>query len=726
MTDLVWFELTPPRDLDLAAVVAMLRPLASRPRLGLMQRTPAVVFETWLLPGRVRWLVALDRHIATSIPHEFRAQLPRLEIAASTAVGRPRPSLATDVRLSSLAFPLRLDTAEAVSAGVLGAASLLRHGESLSLQWVVGPSYQRASQPTAFHLDEALGFRKPNPPSAAEAQAWRQKSSEPLYGARGRVGAVAATSERVSVLIRAVVGALSLANSSHCAVRTTLHTVRRGDDLVSLRQPALTWSSVVSSSELGVLLGLPLGSQTVPGQPSRLPAAPKRLLLPVEARADEGRRGRVLGASLHPADQGRLVAMPLASASHHLAVTGPTGSGKSNELAQLILADAAAGHGVLVIEPRGDLIEDVLRRLPAHRHADVVVIDPADDDQVGLNVVGGPVGQAEQRADELVGLFRALFGTAIGPRSADVLFHALLTAARLPDGTLADVPILLATGSFRRQALAKVGDPLVLDRWWSWFDSLSAGEQQQIVAPVNNKLRAFLARQPIRRMLSQPHPTLSLDELFQVRPRVVLVNLNAGVIGAEACRLLGALLLSAVWAAAQRRAVLPQAQRFPMMLVVDEFADYVGALDFGEVLAKSRGLGVSITAAHQHLRQLSPHLAAAVTANARSRLSFRPSQDDASSLAALFGDPVTADDLLHLGAFQACARLLAESAMTPPFALQTLPLAPPTVNPNLLRQASRERYATPGPELDAALVRRWRGDEQPPPEQPVGTRRRQP
>jgi hypothetical protein len=439
---------------------------------------------------------------------------------------------------------------------------------------------------------------------------------------------------------------------------------------------------------------------------------------------DERRADRVLGASLHPADQGRLVTMPLASAGHHIAVTGPTGSGKTNILGQMILSDAAAGYGVIVIEPRGDLIEDVLRRLPAHRQADVVVIDPADNDQVGFNPVGGPSRQAEQRADELVGLFRALFGTAIGPRSADVLFHALLTAARLPDGALADVPILLASSLFRRRALAKIGDPLVLDPWWAWFDGLSTGEQQQIIAPINNKLRAFLARQPIRRMLSQPHPKFSFDELFQVRPRVVLVNLNAGIVGPEASKLLGALLLSAAWAAAQRRATLPRSQRFPVMLVVDEFADYVGALDFGELLAKSRGLGMSITAAHQHLRQLSPALAAAVTANARSRLSFRPAHDDAAPLAAVFGDLVTPDDLLRLGAFQACARLLVDSTMTPPFALQTLPLAAPTVDPDALRQRSRERYAANGRELDAALVRRWRGDDLPLPEGPAGTRRR--
>jgi hypothetical protein len=249
MTDFVWIELFPPRDLDLAAVVGLLRPLASRPRIGFMQRTPVVIFETRITPGQVRWFVALDQQIAMSIPHQFRAQLPRLDVVASSAAGRPAPLLATDVRLSSLAFPLRLDTAESVSAGVLAVAGLLGRDEAVTLQWVVGPAYQRATRPNPFYLEEALGFRKPATPTATETQAWRQKAAEPLYGVRGRIGATAASSERVSILIRAVVGALSLANSSHCAVRTTLHTGRTSarPGLVAPTGPEL----VIGGEQLG-------------------------------------------------------------------------------------------------------------------------------------------------------------------------------------------------------------------------------------------------------------------------------------------------------------------------------------------------------------------------------------------------------------------------------------------------------------------------------------------
>jgi len=342
-----------------------------------------------------------------------------------------------------------------------------------------------------------------------------------------------------------------------------------------------------------------------------------------------------------------------------------------------------------------------------------VVIDPADTDQTGFNPLAGPRTEAERRADELVGLFRELFGTAIGPRSADVLLHSLLAIARLDDGTLADVPVLLASPGFRRQVLAKVSDPLVLAPWFAWFDSTSDAEKQQIIAPVLNKLRAFLSRQPIRRMLGQANPKFSLDELFTNRPRVVLVNLNQGVIGPESARLLGSLLLSSSWNAIQRRAKLPQSQRYPVDLIVDEFQTFVGALDFGDVLAQCRGLAVSVTAAHQHLHQLSPSLQAAVAANARSRLAFRPSQDDVKPLANLFGASVTAADLERLGAFQACVRLLHEHAMSEPFTVATLPLPPATNDPVQLRSRSRARFATDGAALDEALRQRWQGGSPP-------------
>jgi hypothetical protein len=708
MTEITWFTVIPPRGLDTAKIAGLMRVLAGRPRYGLTKVQPVVVFELWIEAGHVRWLLGMDSRISGQLPGELIAQIPALALVPVAYPSRSEPITAREVRFSTLSHPFRLDTAEAVAAGLFQLNAQLRVSEAAALQWVVGPSQRFTNQPQQFTPLEYVGLVKPRELDAGEQRAWQQKVSEPLFGVRGRIGAAAADPKRASVLLRSLLGAVELANGPRANLWATHQSSRTAEQLITVIGRPRSWAGMVNAAELAMLVGWPIGNVVVPGRPATTGRPPRVLLRSVEGAAKQP-GAAVLGQSLHSADAGQLVTMPSASRRHHLALTGPTGSGKSTVLCRLAVAAAQAGQGVLVMEPRGDLVEDIIARLPKSRHDDLVVIDPADADQAGFNPLAGPVSEAERRADELVGLFRELFGTAIGPRSADVLLHGLLTVARLDDGTLADVPVLLSNPAFRRQVLAKTSDPLVLAPWWAWFNSTSDGEKQQIIAPVLNKLRAFLSRQPIRRMLGQANPKFSLDELFMNRPRVVLVNLNQGVIGPESARLLGSLLLSSAWNAIQRRARLPRNRRYPVDLIVDEFQTFVGALDFGDVLAQCRGLAVSVTVAHQHLHQLSPALQAAVAANARSRLAFRPSQDDVKPLANLFGPSVAAADLERLGAFQACVRLLHEHAMTEAFTVATLPLPPAGNDPARLRSLSRARFATDGAALDEALRQRWQG-----------------
>ena len=315
--------------------------------------------------------------------------------------------------------------------------------------------------------------------------------------------------------MRPLHSALSLANGPHAGLRASRQSSRTAQQLTSVLGRARTWSGIVNAAELAVLLAWPLDGLEVPGQTAALAPPPSALLTD---DAPDTTVERILGRSLHAADKGRLVNLPTASCLSHLHVIGPTGTGKSTALAQWIVADAAAGRSVLVIEPKGDLVADVLARLPASRHDDVVVIEPGEAERiVGFNPLAGPREQAERRADELLGLFRELFGTAIGPRSSDVLLHALITAARLSDGTLTDVPALLTNPGFRRRALAQVSDPLVLAPFWAWFDSVTDAERAQVVAPVMNKLRVLVSRPAIRRMLGQAVPRFALDELFTKR-----------------------------------------------------------------------------------------------------------------------------------------------------------------------------------------------------------------
>jgi hypothetical protein len=722
MVELDWFECYPPAPLKLPDVVAVVRLLADRGRPTLFRRAPVVTLETWIEHRTVRWLIGMDRQLSRSLPSQFTAQLPGLALTERRTPDRPPLRLAQTVRPSNLGFPLRLDTAEAVTAALLAIRNELSPRERVVVQWVVGPSAARHRPPTQFHWEEALGLRPPAKPDAAIKRGWRDKVDEPLFGVQGRIGVVAHHTSRAVGLLKVVATALGLANSPHTRLLIGRGTTTTAHRLIEVMGSGRTWSGILNAAELAALLGWPLGNVTIPGRLSALLGqAPKSLRIPHGAPPANG--DRVLGVSLHPADSGDLVTMPAASTTHHLHIIGPTGSGKSHELAQLVLADADAGHAVMVIEPKGDLINDVLARLTVHRHKDVVLIEPGDASSVvGFNPLAGPAAEAERRADELLHLFRELFGSALGPRSSDVLLHALITAARLDDGTLTDVPVLLTNPAFRRRALSKVSDPLVLAPYWAWFDGLSDGERSQVISPIQNKLRVFVSRASIRRMLGQPSPRFDLSELLTSR-RIVLVNLNRGVIGPETAALLGSLLLQQLWQAIQRRAAVPSGRRRPVMVIVDEWQDYVSALNFGDVLAQSRGLGVGWTLAHQHLHQLSGELQSAVLANARSRLAFRPAQKDVRALAAVLGGSITDETLEQLGAFEVCARLLVRSQVSDPFGLRTLPLAPPTNDVTALRQSAQQRFGVSGNDIDQALRTRWQGgsDE---PEQPIGITRR--
>lgn len=707
MTGLSWYQVVPPRGSSLADVTAVLRVLAGRGRQGIWRTTPVVALECWVERHNVHWLIGMDERLASTLPGQLTAQLSGLDLMKAAKPRRPVPRSAMTVRSTGLAYQLKVDNAVAVASACLHLADALGKRESVVVQFVVGPAAPRHAPPSQFTVSEALGLRSARKPDVGEQRAWRAKVEEPLFAVQGRVGAICRQTTRANQLLKLAVNALGLANGPQARIVTGRTSLATAERLIAVSGSGRTWSSIFNASELAMLACWPLADIPVPGHPAaQLRRAPAALLVPAVADNTVATE-RIVGVSLHPADAKRPVTMPTTSAQYHLHVIGPTGSGKSNQLAQMILADAAAGHSILVIEPKGDLVRDVLARLPEHRHHQVVVIEPSESGPVvGFNPLAGPPNEAERRADELLHLFKALFGTAIGPRSSDVLLHALITAARLPDGTLTDVPVLLTNPQFRRRALSKVSDPLVLAPFWAQFDAFSDGERTQVVAPVLNKLRALLSRTAVRRMLGQAAPQFSLDELFS-RPRVVLVNLNKGLLGPETARLLGSLLLTQCWQAIQRRAMRPAHRRRPVMVTIDEFQDFTGALDFGDVLAQARGLGVGFTLAHQHLDQLSASLAAGVLANARSRIAFRPAQKDLKALAGVLGNGLTPADLEQLGAYEACARLLVDASASAPFGVRTLPLPPATQNAAMLRRASQERYGANPTALDDTLTARW-------------------
>ncbi len=357
---------------------------------------------------------------------------------------------------------------------------------------------------------------------------------------------------------------------------------------------------------------------------------------------------------------------------------------------------------MVVVEPKGDLVEALLERLPEDRLDDVVVIDPTDVAPVGLNPLAGRSGDQELAVDGLLAVFKGLFADAWGPRTEDILTAGLLTLSRQPNASLVHLPLLLTDARFRGRALERVHDPLALDGFWAWYEDLSAAERAAVIAPVLNKVRRFLLRPAVRAVIGQTAPRFDIESLFTER-RIVLVDLAKGRLGGESAGLLGALFVARLWQATLARQRIAPERRHVVVAVLDEFQDYLRLpTDLAEVLAQSRGLGLAWHLAHQHLGQLSPTLRTSVLANARSRVVFQLGDEDARTIARL-DDRLDPADLRGLGPYQMYASLAVDGNATGFASGRTAPAPSGLRRADEVRAKSRARWGVPRAETEAAL-----------------------
>lgn len=458
----------------------------------------------------------------------------------------------------------------------------------------------------------------------------------------------------------------------------------------------------MSAAELPVLVGWPHGDlrelrdSPISYQTTRILDAPA-YMPPVSNETKQrlvavGQRG----------NRERALVLPVRDGLRHAHILGPTGVGKSTLLLGLIEADMAAGRSLVVFDPKGDLVGDVLARVPKERRDDVVVFDPSDETPVGLNPLIGS-GPPELVADGLLGTLHELFAAHWGPRSQDILHACLLTLARQPEPSLALVPLLLTHPGYRTRVTAGIGDPLGLGGFWQWYEGLSAAERLAAIGPVANKLRQLLLRPALRAVVGQTDPRFDPREIFTER-RIVLVNLSAGSLGPEGAALFGALVWSRLWHLSQGRSRVPASRRHPVTIYADEFQKYLKApVSFTDMLVQARGFGVGLVLAHQHPGQLSPTVREAVLGNAGSRVVFQLLAGDAKVISGL-GHGLQPEDITELGAFEVYANLRSGGEATGWMSGRSQPASPRLTDPRRVQARSRQLYGRDRAETEAALL----------------------
>jgi hypothetical protein len=345
----------------------------------------------------------------------------------------------------------------------------------------------------------------------------------------------------------------------------------------------------------------------------------------------------------------------------------------------------------------------LLERIPAGREGEVDLLDPLDEAPPGLNLLDSP--DRELGVDQLVGIFHRVFERFWGPRTDDILRAALLTLTMYePGATLADVPALLTNRERQAELAAQIEDS-VLAPFWEWYGELSDALRAQVTGPLLNKLRAFLLRGLVRAIVAQPTTTLDIPRAID-GGRLLLAKLSKGTLGEDTSRLLGSFVVARVWQAALARAGIEPEHRQDSSLYVDEVHNYLNLpTPFEDIAAEARAYRLSLCLAHQHLAQLPRDLREALGANARTKVYFQLSRDDAGHLEREVAPELSAHDLSHLPRYTAAVRLCLDGEPTQAFTLKTRPLlAAIPGQAETVRAFARQR-GTPKAQVEDRLAR---------------------
>lgn len=361
----------------------------------------------------------------------------------------------------------------------------------------------------------------------------------------------------------------------------------------------------------------------------------------------------------------------------HMYIIGKTGTGKSTLLETLIRQDIASGQGLALLDPHGDLVEKVLAQLPEQRKDDVIYFNVADHSQpLGLNPLENiaPL-KRPLAASGLLEVFKKIWLDSWGPRLEHIMRNALLALLDQPEATLADVLRLLNDGEFRRKAQARIENAQVREFWAKEYENYPVRFRMEAIAPIQNKVGAFLSNPVLSKILTQTKNAFYLRRVMD-EGKILLVNLAKGKIGEDTATLLGALLITRVGLAALSRADVPEEDRKDFYLYLDEFQNFT-TLSLASMLSELRKYRVNMIFAHQYLSQLDPQVREAILGNVGTIISFRLGVTDAEILEKEFYPEFSIKDLISLPNYHIYLKLMINGMISDPFSAVTLQPHPP-------------------------------------------------
>jgi hypothetical protein len=391
----------------------------------------------------------------------------------------------------------------------------------------------------------------------------------------------------------------------------------------------------------------------------------------------------------------------------HVYAIGKTGTGKTTLLFNLICQDIERGHGVGVIDPHGDLAEELLNYIPPWRTDHVVYFNPADSEfPIGFNLVRSALPDRQYlEASGLVGAFKHLWRESWGPRLEYILYASIAALMECDNTSLLGVPRMLADARYRDWVVRQVQDPMVRAFWEIEFAKYDKKFLAEAIAPIQNKVGQLLMASPLRNVFGQVKSKID-PRFIMDNQRIFIANLSKGKLGEDKSNLLGSLLVTKFQTAAMERSNVPEAERKDYYFFIDEFHNF-STDSFAGILAEARKYHLCLSLSNQFVDQMREEVKAAVFGNVGSIISFRVGVNDAVMLANEFGNGYSPEQFTELSNHEILVKLSDNGQYRQPFLAKT---EPPNAlwygrRENIIRR-SRERYASRRVVVEGR-IRRW-------------------
>lgn len=708
---------------------------------------PFLVFEIAVhrIGEEIYFYVACPRYLSQMMEKQILGFWPKAQVQPVPDYNIFNPEGQAVGSIATLAkspiYPLKPYqefTTDPLSAITSVFTKLAREGEGAALQILIRKSKRSLKKMAEETINSLSGIKKekgliseiifpetkkekeikpkvpsqPTPIQQSQIQAISQKASQPLFDTNLRILASAANETRALEILNHLQSAFEQFNSP--ILNQIKFKKLSGGRLkklfyrFSFRILNEKENILLSSGELASIFHFPSATLLTPHiKWLKARQAPPPSNLPQE--------GIIIGKNIFRGEE-RVVSILRDDLRRHFYIVGQTGTGKSVLLQEMIRQDMAAGQGVALIDPHGDIAERVLGLVPAERVEDVIYFNPADFEKpIGLNMLEYDPKYPESKTfvvNELLEIFEKLYNLKVhgfgGPVFEQYMRNSLLLVMEDPESgsTLIEVPKVLSDANFRKYKLSKCKN-IVVKNFWELEAEKAGGEAAlaNMVPYITSKMNIFIANDLVRPIIAQQQSSFNFREIMD-QGKILIINLSKGKLGDINSYLLGMIIVGKILITAFSRADIPEEERRDFNLYIDEFHN-VTTKTITTVLAEARKYRLSMIFGHQFIGQLDEDTRKAIFGNVGSILAFRVGPEDAKYLVTEFEPVFDENDLVNFDNYNGALRILIKGETSKPFNIVTFPPSPgnPEIT-RLIKEYSRVKYGRERALVESELYQR--------------------